>query len=253
MEHPLKQSLQQRLSRSWILGLLSCCLCGVSAAEEQRVRAQLISPNQTVLSAEVNARLASLPFRDGQAFKAGELLAGFDCVLYNAQRDKAVALNEVAVQSLATVKRLHERDMSSDLELFQAQSKVKETAAEAEIARVTVSRCVIKAPFDGRVSRLAVAQHQFVTAGTQLMEIVDRNKLEVQAVVPSAWLAWLREGDSFSIRVDEMGRDYRARVVRLAAKIDAVSQMAPIAGEIAEEGAGLLPGMSGWAVFQGGQ
>jgi membrane fusion protein (multidrug efflux system) len=220
------------------------------AHADSRVRVQLVSPNQTTLSAEIAARLVELPFREGQAFKAGQILAGFDCVLFTAQRDKAEAQEELARQSLETARKLHERGMSSDLEWHQAQSKLKETAADAQAARATASRCTIVAPFDGRVARLAVAQYQFVTAGTPLMEIVDTRKLEVQAVVPSNWLAWLREGDTFSLRVDELGRAYRARVARLAARIDAVSQMAPLVGEIENPSPELLPGMSGWATFR---
>lgn len=83
------------------------------------------------------------------------------------------------------------------------------------------------------------------------MEVVDSERLEVHAVAPSAWLAWLRLGDVITLRVDELGRDYRARIVRLAARIDAVSQMAPVVAEIEAPGAELLPGMSGWASFKG--
>lgn len=221
------------------------------AHADSRVRAQLVSPNQTTLSAEIAARLTELPFREGHAFKAGDTLVGFDCALFTAQRDKTEALAELARQALGTADRLHERGMNSDLEWQQAQSKVKETAADAAAARTTTSRCRITAPFDGRIARLAVAQHQFVNAGTALMEIVDTRKLEVQAVVPSTWLAWLRVGDAIVIQVDELKRAYRARVVRLAARIDAVSQMAPVVGEIEGNAPELLPGMSGWATFRG--
>ncbi len=221
------------------------------AHADGRVRAQLVSPNQTTLSSEIAARLVELPFREGQAFKAGQTLVGFDCALFTAQRDKMEAQAELARQALETANKLHQRGMSSDLEWQQAQSKLKETAADAHAARTTASRCAITAPFDGRVAKLGVAQYQFVNAGTPLMEIVDTHKLELQAVVPSNWLAWLRIGDAFTVRVEELGRDYRGRVTRLAARIDAVSQMAPVVGEIDGAQPELLPGMSGWASFRG--
>jgi len=235
--------------RAWLPALF--LILPLAAHAEGRVRAQLVSPNQTTLSAEIAARLVELPFREGQAFTAGRTLAGFDCALFSAQRDKMEAQEELAAQGLATANKLHDRGLSSDMEWHQAQSKLKETAADAQAARATASRCTISAPFDGRVARLAVAQYQFVTAGTPLMEIVDTRKLEVQAVVPSHWLAWLRVGDVITLRVDELKRDYQARVTRLAARIDAVSQMAPVIGEIEKTSPELLPGMSGWATFRG--
>jgi hypothetical protein len=49
------------------------------------------------------------------------------------------------------------------------------------------------------------------------------------------------------------GRSYSAHVVRIGAKIDALSQTAVIAGEIDGRKLELLPGMSGWATFGGGK
>lgn len=217
---------------------------------DERVRAQVVSPNQSSLSAEIAARIIELPFREGDAFKTGDTLVAFDCALLKAQRDKAVASLELAQQALVIAKRLHELKMSSDLELQQAQAKAKETAAEAEAMRVTVDKCVFVAPYDGRVSRLGVALHQFVTAGAPMMEILDMRRLEVLVVVPSRWLAWLKPGSAFSIHVDELGRDFSAKVIRTAARIDAVSQMASITGEVQGNSPGLIPGMSGWAMFR---
>lgn len=223
------------------------------ASADSRVRAQLVSPNHTTLSAEVSATLTRLPFREGDAFRANDLIASFDCALYQAQRDKSEAQYELARESRDTTQRLHDKGISSDLELFQTESKLKETKADAEAAEVSVNRCEIHAPYNGRVARLLVAEHQYVTAGMPLLEIVESEKLEVQAVVPSNWLAWLKIGDSFVIHIDELNRDYRVRIVRLAARIDAVSQMAPVVGRIEVEHGELLPGMSGWASFRKGR
>lgn len=257
LQASLKQPAESRryrgrfsgVPRAWLPALFLAL--PLAAHAEGRVRAQLVSPNQTTLSAEIAARLVELPFREGQAFTVGQTLAGFDCALFTAQRDKMEAQEELAAQGLETANKLHARGLSSDMEWHQAQSKLKETAADAQAARATASRCAIVAPFDGRVAKLGVAQYQFVTAGTPLMEIVDTRKLEVQAVVPSHWLAWLRVGDVITLRVDELKRDYQARVTRLAARIDAVSQMAPVVGEIEKTSPELLPGMSGWATFRG--
>lgn len=238
-----------RQNAAW-LGLSMLLALAMPSQADDRVRAQVVSPNQSALSAEIAARIVELPFREGAAFKTGDTLIAFDCALFKAQRDKAAASFELAQQALGTARRLHDLNMSSDLELQQAEAKAKETAAEAEGMRVTVSRCAFVAPYGGRVSKLNVALNQFVTAGTPTMEILDMRRLEVQVVVPSRWLAWLKPGNVFSIHVEELGRGYKARVIRTGAKIDAVSQMVSITGEIQGNSPELIPGMSGWATFR---
>ena len=123
-----------RTGAGLLLGVLICTATATAHAEG-RVRVQLVSPNQTTLSAEIAARLVELPFREGHAFKSGQVLAGFDCALFTAQRDKMEAQESLARLALVTADKLHERGMSSDLEWQQAQSKTRETTADAQAAR----------------------------------------------------------------------------------------------------------------------
>jgi len=114
---------------------------------------------------------------------------------------------------------------------------------------VTVSKCSLNAPFSGRVAKTYVEPHEYVTQGKPLLEVVNTKQLEVKLIVPSRWLTWLVRGKRFSIHVDDLNRNYAARVTRLGARIDPVSQTVSLAGEIEGSPSELLPGMSGWAIF----
>lgn len=216
---------------------------------DSRIRAQLTSYQQTTLSAEVAANISKLTLREGEQFNKDRLLVKFDCALLNAQLNKAKAAAEVARQGLKVSKRLEELHSISSLEVDQAIAKAKETEAELEAMRVHVSKCSLSAPYSGRIARLHVNEHQYVTPGTPLMDIVDTSRLEVRLIAPSNWLSWLRQGSTFSIQIEELGKTYRAQVVRLGARIDPVSQSLPIIGKIEGDHGELLPGMSGWASF----
>lgn len=214
-----------------------------------RLRVQLVAVRQTSLSSEIAAKVDRLPLREGDSFREGELLAGFDCSLLQAQLNKAEATAEAARSTLKVNRRLAGLDSISTLEVEQAEAKVKETEAEVAAMRVTVSKCSLTAPFSGRVARLYVDQHQFLQPGKQMMDILDTGRLEVRLIAPSRLLSWLRVGNRFSVRIEELGRSYTARVVRVGAKIDPLSQSVPVIGEIEGNHEELLPGMSGWAGF----
>ncbi len=215
-----------------------------------RIRVQFAARYQTVLSAEISAQIAQLPFREGDSFEAGQALAIFDCALLRAQLNKADATQEGARQTLKVNKRLAELNSMGVLEVEQASAKLKEAEAEAEAMRVTVSKCSLPAPFTGRVAKLSVEAHQFVSPGKPIMEVLDNGKLEIQMIAPSRWLVWLKKGSHFQVRVDELDRSYRATVIRLGARIDALSQSISLVGEVDGEHPELLPGMSGWATVR---
>lgn len=218
-------------------------------AKDGRIRVQIAAKQQTVLSAEIAAKLISLPLKEGDSFRAGQALAGFDCAIYRAQLGKAEASAEAARQTLKVNRRLAELNAISNLEVDMASAKLKETEAEAAVVRVALGKCTISAPFSGRVAKIHVEPHQFIAQGKPLLDIVDTQRLEVKLIVPSKWLAWIAKGTRFTVRVEDLNLDVSARVSRLGARIDPVNQTVSLVGEVVDRADNLLPGMSGWANF----
>jgi RND family efflux transporter MFP subunit len=220
-----------------------------AATEEGRIRVQLVSRDEVELSSQIAGKIASLPFRDGDAFRAGQALVSLDCSLYNAQLHKAQAESEAAQELLQADTKLAQFHSVGELEVAQARGKAKASAAELAYMQTTVRNCVISAPFSGRVVKRTAAPDQFVEAGKPLLTIVDTSHLEWKMIVPSKWLAWLKAGRPLTVQVDEVGKTYDARVVRIGARVDPVSQTVDVTAALAGEAPELLPGMSGWAKF----
>lgn len=220
------------------------------ADNDGRIRTQLISKNEVVISSELAAKIANLPLREGQAFKNGQTLVAFDCTTYQAQLDKARATAQSSKQLLDVNRRLSELNSVGTLEVEMAEAKAREAAAEVNFMQATVGKCRINAPFTGRIAKRHVATHQYVNQGTPLLDILDTSQLELQMIVPSKWLAWLKPGSRFTVQMEELGQSFPATVVRVGARIDPVSQSVSLTGTIVGNNSALLPGMSGWASFQ---
>jgi len=221
------------------------------AGNDGRIRAQFVASRKAVLSSEIAANISRLSFREGDSFKAGQTLIDFDCALFRAALAKAEATAGVARQTLKVSRRLAELNSIGQLEVAQAAARTREAEAEATAMRVTVGKCTLNAPFAGRIASLQVAAHEFVSPGKPLMEILDTRQLELQMIVPSRWLAWLKKDSPLTVQVDELGRAYTAKVVRLGARIDPVSQTISVVAKVQGNPPELLPGMSGWAVVKG--
>jgi RND family efflux transporter MFP subunit len=240
------------------LCLAACCAAGANPSQaaapgsldqEQGVRVQFAALHETVLSSELSAKISALPFREGDTFAAGQALVTFDCSLFHAQLTKAEASAQAALETLAVSERLAKLNSIGALEVDQASAKSKEADAEASAMRATVQKCVLAAPFSGRVAKVSAKQYQFVAPGQALLEILNTQQLELQMIVPSKWLAWLKVGARFSVHVDELDQTFTGRVARLGARIDPVSQSLSLAGRVDGTHVQLLPGMSGIASF----
>ena len=216
--------------------------------KDNRIRTQLSSRDAVVLSSELAAKIDQLPLREGDSFRRGDTLVAFDCSLNEAQEKKAQAVAESAKQLVQVNKRLKELNSIGELEMQQSLNKAKEAEADVNYMQASVRKCLVTAPFNGRIAKRLVANHQYVNMGTPLLDIVD-NQLELQMIVPSRWLAWLKPGAAFSLAIDELGKTYGAKVTQIGARIDAVSQTITITGKMDVNSPELLAGMSGWASF----
>lgn len=218
-------------------------------ADVNRIRTQLMSSNDVEISSEIAAKIAKLPLREGDAFAKGDLLVSFDCGLYEAQLRKAEATASAADREQEITSRLAALHSAGELEVAKAAAGAREAHADAAYMRATVAKCSIRAPFAGRVARRDAAPFEYVTPGKPLLEILDTGALEVRLIVPSSWLAWLRPGVGFTVHVDDLDRDYPAKVARIGARIDPVSRTVVVSGRMDGGHPELLPGMSGWAHF----
>jgi RND family efflux transporter MFP subunit len=214
----------------------------------------LVTPRRfTTLAAELGARVDKLPVAEGATFAAGELLVAFECSSQSAQLARAKAALDAARKTLAANERLLQLNAVGQLELDVARTEADKAAADAALYESVVGKCRIAAPFAGRVVEQKAREQQFVQAGQTLLEILDDSVLELEFIAPSRWLGWLRNGQAFRVRIDETGRTYPARVLRIGAKVDPVSQSVKLVGAVDGRFPELLAGMSGRASFVAGK
>lgn len=216
-----------------------------AALERADIRAQLSPRRYTTLSAEIPARLARIAVKAGDAFKAGQVLAQLDCSLQASARDRARAGLTGAEKSWGAQKRLDELNATGKLEVETAEAEVGKLKAELAQINTTLSKCAIAAPFAGRVADQKARENQYVQAGQPILDILDDSALELEFIVPSKWLRWLKAGHQFDVEIDETGRKYPARIQRLGARIDPVSQSLKASAVIDGKYPELLAGMSG--------
>lgn len=209
------------------------------------IRAQLSPQRQTVLSSELSGKIIELPVREGDRFKEGQVLVALDCSEHKARLDRARAQEEAARRKLEVANRLERLSSISRVEMDDAAAQLAMSRAETALNQVYIARCTIPAPFAGRVAARHVQRYQYVAQGEPVLELIDDSSLELEMIVPSHWLTWLAPGQAFQVRVDELGRSYPAEVVRLGARIDAISQSVKVFGRISGQQDGLMAGMSG--------
>ncbi|MEO6809081.1 MAG: efflux RND transporter periplasmic adaptor subunit [Isosphaeraceae bacterium] len=130
-------------------------------------QARLIAPGDGVLR--------SLTAPIGKMVKEGDEIAQFD-------RAEALARQKIA---LAVVKeRKAEVDAAkgsraTSFAVAIAEARVEAAEAQADLAKLELDRCTLRAPFPGRVMATPVAAGAYVPKGTEIAQIADVSSLNV--------------------------------------------------------------------------
>lgn len=220
------------------------------ALESQPIRAQLSPVTYTTIAAELSAKIQEIPKREGDYFNQGDTLVVFDCAPQRAQLQKSQAALSITQRNFETNQKLITLGSVGQVEFDNSRSEYEKSKAEVEELTSIIGRCRTVAPFPGRVVEQRVRSQQFVQAGQALLEILDNRALELEFIAPSRWAAWIRPGYGFQIQVDETNKSYPARVTRVGARIDSVSQTIKVAAVINGSFRELSPGMSGTLIIK---
>lgn len=249
VKRQLTRNILLAVAAAW-LALPACAQTNAAtsakpALEKQDIRAQLTPRRFTTIAAEIGAKISRISVPEGGRFRAGQSLVSLDCSLQQAQLQKAKAALTAAERTYAANKRLSELNSIGKVELEVSEAEAAKARAEVTLMNVSLDKCHIAAPFNGRVVEQKAREQQFAQPGQPLLDILDDSVLELEFLVPSRWLTWLKNGYAFQVRIDETGKSYPAKITRLGAKVDPVSQSVKIVAAIDGSFPELIAGMSG--------
>ena len=229
--------------------VLIVLMLSYAKAEVRESRALVVASQEAILSSELAARIENIAVKEMQRFKKGDLLIQFDCSLYEAQKDVVSANANSALIKLKSDEQMLQMRSIGKYELELSISEYEKAKSELRIAELNVERCQIKAPFDGAVEEVVVNTFETIQPQVELMKIIQTDILELEMVVSSEWISWLKIGHPIKVYIDEIQKEFNATISGIGANVDAVSQTIQLKGTITDTSPALLPGMSGRVVF----
>jgi membrane fusion protein (multidrug efflux system) len=130
--------------------------------------------------------LQSIPIKEGQSVKQGDLLFKILPTLYQAKLDSESAEAQLAQIEFENTKKLFDNRVVSDREVALAKAKLAKAAAQVQLSRTELNFTDIVAPFDGIVDRLHEQQGSLIEEGGVLTSLSDNSVMWVYFNVPEA-------------------------------------------------------------------
>ncbi len=226
---------------------------GLSYAQEGELlqsRGVVVANAEVTYSSELQARVEKMPLKPGDSFSKGDLLIEYNCDRFKAELRGAEAGVSKQKALYQTSLKLQKRQAAGALEVTQAKADLESAQSQVDSLMATLSSCEVIAPFTGRIIERGADEFETPTANAPVLIVSDTSRMEVQLISPSQWLGWLEIGAAYTFTVEETGKEYAMEIVRIGAKVDAVSQTVKLFGRFIEQPDSVLPGMSGVGHFK---
>jgi len=221
-------------------------------SEDIVARGVLRSSQTANLTAPMSGRLLELPYKSGEYFKAGALLAKFDCALQEAQLTVLLKEHQTRKVKYDNAAELYKYGAAGKLDVTLAQFEMQQALAETDVMQVRLKYCTIYAPFSGYVTARHSSEYETPQIGQPLYSLQRARSLELSIISPSSWMKWLEKGKNFEFTIDETGEVFQASVIRIGVSVDPVSQTLEIIAK-PNSTPKALTGMSGVAHFKSAQ
>jgi RND family efflux transporter MFP subunit len=152
----------------------------------------------------------------------------------------ARAQRELAERSFTRVENLQRDGAASQQELDQARAGLEGARAMATEAEAQQSYAVVRAPFDGVVTRRTVDPGDLALPGQPMLVMMAPGAIKVVAELPAQRAGSISTGDA--VRITSGGRVDAARVTRVVPALVGESRTFRVEASLVDPVTGLIPG-----------
>ena len=186
--------------------------------------------NYAVIKARVAGELKEVVAREGDAVKAGDVLARIDPTEYQRRWLQAAETASAAKSQMEIAQRAWDSNkalvdqgfiskaaMDNSVASYQgAMASHKAAIAGADVARKALDDATLRAPFAGIVSGRAAQVGERVAIDAKIMELVDLSQLEVEVPLSPSESMDVRVGQIASLQVEDRPQTVGAKVKRIS-------------------------------------
>jgi len=182
--------------------------------------ATLRADKQAQVTARTTGVVRKLEVEEGDRVEQGATLVFLEDEEQSIEFQRASSERETRVREYDRARRLHEQELMSEEEFETVRREWEGAVHAADLAKLLLSRTVIRAPFAGRVLRRHIDVGATVSDGTAVYDLADLDPLYADVNVPEQQVARLHPGQRVRLISDPSVDATLARIERIAPVVD---------------------------------
>jgi membrane fusion protein (multidrug efflux system) len=204
----------------------------------------LIAEDSVVLRPEIDGRIATLLFKEGQPVSKGAVLVVLDSAEQRAHVAAAQADMKLAESRYKRNEELVAQNFITKQALDEARANLDIMRARLLQEQVALDKTIIRAPFNAVVGLRQVSAGAYVKKGDDIVRLDALGTLKLEVPVPETYLPLVHIGLPVTLTVDALpGQSFSGKVHAIDPVVDPVSRNVRVRARIANPKGQLKPGM----------
>jgi len=217
----------------------------VEAAQRQTLAIGTFrSFESVIIRPEVTGRVAELSFREGEKVARGQVMVRLDDSVEKATLAQAEARLNLAKSNFNRAQALVARDAGTVKALDEARAALLSAEADITLAKARLEKMSIAAPFDGIAGLRKVSIGNYLSPGTDIVNLEQVDPLKIDFRVPEIFLPSVKDGATIAVTVDAFpGRSFAGRIYAIDPLIDQAGRSIVVRARIDNTDDVLRPGL----------
>jgi membrane fusion protein, multidrug efflux system len=175
---------------------------------------------QANLSPEQGGQIKSLKVKEGDAVRAGQVLATLNTSIVSSSLQELESGLELAKTTFERQAKLWEQKIGSEMQYLQAKNQVERLEKQRSTLQAQLAMSTITAPFDGVVDIIHQKEGELAAPGMPIITLVNVSQLKVKADVSENYARAVRQGNMAEVRFPSFGTTMTAPITNVGSIIN---------------------------------
>ena len=163
------------------------------------VNGALEAVQDAFISAETSGQIKTIPVHEGQRVQKGDLLVFLNSdIVRNGVAEVNNAL-DLARTVFKKRQELWDRKIGSEIQYLEAKTNKESLENRLKSLQAQLEMAQVRAPFTGIVDKIFKKAGELAVPGLQLMQLVNLDRMRVNAEVAETYLGKITRGDAIEI------------------------------------------------------
>ncbi len=184
------------------------------------IQAQIAADDVVNASSALGGRIISLPVKEGQSVRKGQVIAITDMTTLETQISEIETSLSLATTVYERQNKLWQQNIGSEMQYLEAKNSKERIEKSLETLKSQISKKYVYAPISGIIDMQFLKQGETAGPGMPIVQIMNTSKVKIVADLQESLLGSIKQGDDVEVYFPALDKTTKNKITIIGRTID---------------------------------